>query len=299
MADINRRKFIHQSALGVAGTMALGSGMAFSGNITPESGVIDTVNLGNTGMTVPRLALGTGSRGWKRTSNQEKLGEKNFVHLARHAYERGIRFFETADMYGTHQLVGKAAKEVGRENVTLLTKVMVYTHQDWYTAEPFQKSMDRFRRELNTEYIDIMLLHCMVNSEWPDEYKRYMDGFSEAKEKGIIGKVGLSCHDIGALNVATESPWADVILARINHDGAKMDGSPADIMALLKKAKANGKGVIGMKIFGCGDLVGEEDREKSLNYVIKSNNVDCMTIGFESTAQIDDTIERIVRIRKS
>ncbi len=299
MEKINRRKFIHKSSIGVAGTMALGSGMLLSGNTHRGQDMIDTVVLGNTGMKVSGLALGTGSYGWKRTSNQKKLGEKGFISLARHAYDRGIRFFETADMYGTHHFVGKAAKEVGRENVTLLTKVMVHSHNDWHTAEPFQNSLDRFRKELNTEYIDIMLLHCMIDSQWSDEFKKYMEGFSEAKEKGIIGKVGLSCHDLGALEVAASSEWADIILARINHNGARMDGSPAEIMAVLNKAKTNGKGVIGMKIFGCGELTGDEDREKSLNYVIKSNNVDCMTIGFESTAQIDDTVERILRIRRS
>lgn len=296
MKSINRRKFIENSAKGVAGAFALTSGISGLSFAEAKTATIDTVHLGETGLQVPRLALGTGSAGWKHTSNQKKLGEKNFIRMARHAYDRGVKFFETADMYGTHEFVGKAIKEVGRENVTVLSKIMVYKHQDWYTPEPFQKSIDRFRKELNTDYIDILLLHCMVNSEWPDEYKRYMDDFSEAKQKGIIKKVGLSCHDFGAMQVAAESDWPDVLLARINHDGAKMDGAPVDVMPVLHKAKQAGKGVIGMKIFGCGDLVNEDQREKSLNYVIKSNNVDCMTIGMESIEQLDDNIERVMRI---
>ena len=296
MKNIDRRKFIQKSALGLAGTMATTSGLAGL-SFKPVSKVkIDMVNLGNTGLKVPRLALGTGSKGWKHTSNQKELGEEKFVQLAQHAYDRGIRFFETADMYGTHELVGKALKNVPRENVTVLSKIMVYQHQDWYTPESFQKSIDRFRKEMGTDYIDILLLHCMVNSEWPDEYKRYMDAYSEAKQKGIIKKVGLSCHDIGALKVAAESPWADVVQARINNNGARMDGSPADIMKVLQKAKENGKGVIGMKIFGCGELVTDEQRQQSLNSVMKSKNVDCMTIGFESIEQIDDTIERVMQL---
>ena len=259
---------------------------------------IDRINLGETGMEVPRLALGTGSYGWKHTSSQRKFGEQKFVGLAQHAYDRGIRFFETADMYGTHEFVGKAMKTVGRENVTLLTKVMVYDHQGWYKTEPFQKSIDRFRKELDTDYIDILLLHCMVNSDWPDEYKRYMDEFNEAKQKGIIGKVGLSCHDFGALKVAAENDWADVLLARINYDGAKMDGPPQDVMPVLKKAKESGKGVIGMKVFGCGDLTKDEQRQKSLEYVMNSKNVDCMTIGMESIEQVDDNMERIMKLAK-
>jgi aryl-alcohol dehydrogenase-like predicted oxidoreductase len=223
MSKIDRRRFIKDSSKGIAGAVAVSSGLA-SLSFLPASGAeIDPVKFGNTGLNVPRLAFGTGSRGWRKTSNQKKLGEKNFIRLARHAYDRGIKFFETADMYGTHQFVGKAMKEVGRENVRLLTKVMVYQHQDWYSPEPFQKSLDRFRQELDTDYIDFMLLHCMVNTEWPDEYKRYMDDFSEAKQKGIIKRVGLSCHDLGALKLAAESPWADMILARINYQGPRMD----------------------------------------------------------------------------
>ena len=299
MKNFDRRSFIQKSALGLAGTVAAASGL-ISLSFNPSSNaMIDMVKLGETGMNVPRLALGTGSYGWKKTSAQKKLGEEKFVQMAQHAYDRGVKFFETADMYGTHEFVGKAMKKVGRENVTLLSKIMVYEHEGWYKPEPFQKSIDRFRKELNTDYIDIMLLHCMVNSEWPDEYKRYMDDYSEAKQKGIIKQIGLSCHDFGAMKIAAENPWADVLLARINYDGAKMDSTPENVMQVLKKAKENGKGIIGMKIFGCGDLTKDEQRQKSLEYVIKSGNVDCMTIGMDSMAQVDDTVERIMKLANS
>lgn len=299
MKTFNRRNFIQAGVKGVAAAVALSSGLTNLSFIPSGRAEIDVVDLGRTGMKIPRLALGTGSFGWKRTSQQKKLGEKKFLELAQHAYNRGVRFFDTADMYGTHELVGKALKLFPREEVTLLSKIMVYQHQDWYTPEPFQKSIDRFRKELDTDYIDILLLHCMVNSEWPDEYKRYMDAYSEAKEKGIIRKVGLSCHDKGALQVAAESDWADVILARINHNGVRMDGTPDEIMQILTQARENGKGVLGMKIFGCGKLVDEQEREKSLNYVLKSKNVHSMTIGFDSIEQLDDAVERIHRIVNS
>jgi aryl-alcohol dehydrogenase-like predicted oxidoreductase len=298
MSKINRRIFIQNSARGVAGAMAIGSGLA-NLSFIDKSEQIDVVKFGETGLKIPRLALGTGSYGYRNTSQQHKLGEKKFVELAKYAYDKGIRFFETADMYGTHELVASAFKEVPREKVTLLSKVMVYQHQDWYTPEPFQKSIDRFRKELQTDYIDILLLHCMVNDEWPDEYKRYMDDFSEAKQKGIIKRVRLSCHDFGAMKVAAKSDWPDVLLARINHNGAKMDASPAEVMEVLKQAKDSGKGVIGMKIFGCGELTEDQEREKSLNFVLKSNNVHSMTIGFGNNEEIDDAVSRINRIVKS
>ncbi|MDX1284473.1 MAG: aldo/keto reductase [Draconibacterium sp.] len=298
MKRIDRRKFIQNGAKGVAGTIVLGSGLA-NLSFVDKSETIDVVKFGETGLEVPRVALGTGSYGYRHTSQQHKLGEKTFVKLAKYAYEKGLRFYETADMYGTHEFVGAAMKQVPREDITLLSKVMVYQHGNWYTPEPFQKSIDRFRKELQTDYVDVLLLHCMVNTEWPDEYKRYMDNFSEAKEKGIIKKVGLSCHDFGALQIAAESDWADILLARINYDGAKMDASPQKVMPVLQKAKESGKGVIGMKVFGCGDLTTDEQREKSLNYVIKSKNVHAMTIGFKNNDEIDDAVSRINRIAKS
>jgi aryl-alcohol dehydrogenase-like predicted oxidoreductase len=299
MKNTSRRSFIQKGALGLAGSFAAASGLINLSFNQESNALIDSVNLGETGMTVPRLALGTGSFGWKKTSSQKKLGEDKFVQLAQYAYDRGVKFFETADMYGTHEFVGKAMKKVGRENVTLLSKIMVYDHEGWYKTEPFQKSIDRFRKEMDTDYIDILLLHCMVNKEWPDEYKRYMDDYSEAKQKGIIRQVGLSCHDFGAMQIAAQNPWADVLLARINYDGAKMDGTPEDVMAVLKKAKDNGKGIIGMKIFGCGNLTETDQRQKSLEYVIKSGNVDCMTIGMESMEQVDDNVERIMKLVKA
>ncbi len=299
MKTIDRRKFIHTGIKGVAATVALTSGLASMSFSPAEKAFIDTVDLGETGMKIPRLAMGTGSFGWRHTSQQKKLGQEKFLDLAQHAYNRGIRFFDTADMYGTHELTGKALKLFPREKITLLSKIMVYQQQDWYTPEPFQKSIDRFRKELDTDYIDILLLHCMVNDKWSDEYKHYMDAFSEAKEKGLVKQIGLSCHDKRALELAAEHNWADVILARINHNGARMDGTPDEIMPILQKAREKGKGIIGMKIFGCGKLVDEEEREKSLNYVLKSKNVHTMTIGFDSREQIDDAVERIYRITHS
>lgn len=298
MEKLNRRNFIHKSTLGIAGAFAGTS--VFAGidqeSLSPE--LIDMVPLGPNGLKVPRLAFGTGSRGWMKTSNQKKLGEQKFTELASYAYDRGVRFFETADMYGTHEFVGKAMKKFPRENITLLSKMMVYEQEGWYKPEPFKPTFDRFRKELDTDYIDILLLHCMVNTNWTKDYKQFMDDFLAAKQKGQVKMIGLSCHDLGALKVAAESPWADVILARINHKGARMDGPPDEIMAVLKKAKESGKGILGMKIFGCGDLTKEDERQKSLEFVIKSRNVDSMTIGFESKEQIDDTIGRIMKLAK-
>lgn len=298
MKKTTRREFIQKGAAGLAGIAALTAGVkGFSSS--PAAATIDMVKLGNTGITVPRVAIGTGSGGWKKESNQTRLGMKKFVELSQYAYDKGIRFFDTADMYGSHTYVREALKVIPRDNVTILTKVMTYGHEGWYTVEPFQTSLDRFRKEIGTEYFDIFLLHCMMNGEWPTEYRKYLDELSKAKEKGIIKTVGVSCHDYDAMVEAANNPWVDVLLARINNQGPKMDGSPDKIMKVLETARKNGKGVIGMKVFGMGELIKDDQREKSLNYVIKSGNVHCMTLGLESKEQVDDAVSRVMRIAHS
>jgi aryl-alcohol dehydrogenase-like predicted oxidoreductase len=298
MKKTNRREFLQTSAAGLAGFAALSAGLkGFDNSMAADT--IDRVKLGNTGITVPRVAIGTGSGGWKKASNQTRLGMKKFVELSQYAYDKGIKFFDTADMYGSHTYVREALKVIPRDKVTILTKVMTYDHEGWYKVEPFQTSLDRFRKETGSEYFDIFLMHCMMNGQWSNEYRRYMDGLSEAKAKGIIKTVGVSCHDFDAMVEAANNPWVDVLLARINYKGPKMDGTPDQVMKVLETARKNGKGIIGMKVFGMGDLIQEDQREKSLNYVIKSGNVHCMTLGLESKEQVDDAVSRVMRIAKS
>ena len=281
MKKTSRREFLQNSAAGLAGFAALSSGI--TGFEFPGSAdTIDKVKLGKTGLIVSRVALGTGSAGWKYVSNQTNLGIKKFVELSQYAYDKGIRFFDTADMYGSHTYVREALKVIPRENVTILTKVMTYDQEGWYKTEPFQTSLDRFRKEIGTDYFDIFLLHCMTNGQWPTEYRKYLDELSKAKEKGFVKTVGISCHNIEAMIEAANNPWVDVLFARINSRGAKMDGTPEQIMKVLETARLNGKGVIGMKVFGMGDLIKDTEREESLNYVIRSGNVHCMTLGLES-----------------
>jgi aryl-alcohol dehydrogenase-like predicted oxidoreductase len=298
MKKTNRREFLYKSAAGIAGYAALSAGLTGYGFASAAAG-IDKVDLGKTGLSVSRVALGTGSGGWKNASNQTRLGMKKFVELSQYAFDRGIHFFDTADMYGSHTYVREALKVIPRDKVTILTKVMTYNQEGWYKAEPFGKSLDRFRKEIGTDYFDIFLMHCMMNGRWQTEYRQYMDGLSEAKQKGIIKTVGISCHDLDAMIEASKNPWVDVLLARINHHGSKMDGSPEKIMKVLETARLNGKGVIGMKVFGMGDLIKEDQREKSLNYVIRSGNVHCMTLGLESKEQVDDAVSRVMRIANS
>lgn len=298
MGKIDRRRFIQTGILGAAGMVAWGataSEMSFPFVPAPT---IDKVKLGNTGLIVPRVAMGTGSHGGNQQSNQTRLGMQEFVKLARHAYDRGIQFFDMADSYGSHTFVREVLKQVPREKTTLLSKIWT-ADTKWAKAGPVSQTLDRFRLETGSDYFDILLMHCLMRGNWREDKKAYMDGFSEAKQKGIVKAVGVSCHNWDALKEAVEEPWVDVILARINPFGTHMDGTPEAVMRLLETARKNGKGVIGMKIFGNGDNTSEDERERSLNFAIRSGNVHCMTLGLESIQQMDDAISRVMRIARA
>ncbi len=289
---INRRQFLQRSLTGAA---VLGSGLANISYDYHSRGVIDRVSLGSTGLMVPRIALGTGSHGGGRASNQTRLGTDEFVRLARHAYDRGLKFYDMADLYGSHQYVREVLKQVPREETILLTKIWT-TQPAWLEKQSPKEMIDRFRSECGTDYFDIVLLHCMMNGRWQEEKKSFVDALSRAKQDGVIKTVGVSCHNWDAMKVAVEDPWADVILARINPFHNHMDGTPEDVMGLLETASRNGKGVIGMKIFGNGDNTSAEERERSLRFALNSPNIHCMTLGLESPGQIDDAVSRVIRL---
>ena len=293
MTQISRRQFIQAGLIGAAAASTGFAGMSY---ISPTDSMIDRVKLGKTGLIVPHLALGTGTHGGKQSSDMTRMGIQNWLKIARYAQERGMTFYDAADLYGSHQNVKEILKEVQREKATLLSKIWTRP-EDWNKDAP-KATIDRFRKETGSEYFDILLLHCMTNEKWKEEKKPYIEALSEAKQKGIVKAVGLSCHSFEALKVAADDPWVDVILARINPEGVIMDASPNEVMAVLKKAHDSGKGIIGMKIFGEGKLSEESQREKSLRYVIGSKNVDCMTIGMTSVEQVEDVVKRISRIVK-
>ena len=291
MKPISRRHFIQA---GLIGTAAITTGFAHSVYAPSTITQIDRVKLGQTGLMVPRLAMGTGTHGGGQSSDFSRMGIDNWMKLARFAHERGVDFYDAADLYGSHQNVKAILKEVPREKATLLSKI--WTRPETWNSDSPVKTLDRFRKETDSDYFDIMLLHCMTNAKWQEEKKPYIEALSEAKQKGILKSVGVSCHSFEALKLAVQDPWVDVILARINPEGVIMDASAEEVMAVLKQAHDSGKGIIGMKIFGEGKLIEESQREKSLKYVIGSKNVDCMTIGMSSTEQVEDAVNRVMRI---
>ncbi len=257
------------------------------------------VELGKTGIRCSRLANGTGTHGGRRQSDQTRMGFEKLVRLFHHAYERGVTFFDLADLYGSHVYCREALRSIPRDRVTILTKLWwrydgpVNGVAEPYRARVAKATVQRFLHELNTDYIDICLLHCVTTATWDRELRPYMDALAELKEKGKIRAVGVSCHDFGAMETAASNPWVDVILARINPHQVKMDGTPQDVLAVLKKARGNGKAVVGMKIFGEGALV--DRRDECMRFAQNCGVLDAMTIGFMSPDQIDDTLRLMAK----
>jgi len=245
----------------------------------------DTITLGSTGIKTSRLAMGTGTVGSGHHSNQTALGIKGLSDLLLNGYDRGLRFFDAADSYGSHPHVAEALKHVQRDKVTVLTKTWA---RDPATA---RADLDRFRRELGTDYLDICLMHCLTEADWPERFKGVMDVFSEAKQKGIIRAHGCSCHSIEALRAAAKSPWVEVDLVRINPIGSHMDADPQTVVGVLREMKAAGKAVIGMKILGQGDLAQRQD--EAIKHALSLGILDAFTIGAESKSQQEDLIRRI------
>lgn len=291
---MDRRKFIQTGIAGVASLSLAKAGVTNLQLALPSDVIIDKVKLGDTGLKVSRIAMGTGTKGWNHQSNQTRMGMDSFLKMAHHGYERGIRFFDMADSYGSMPFVGQAIKEFPRENITLMSKIWTYDEGS-DKREPVMKTLDRFRQEAGSDYFDIVLMHCMTKGDWSDTRKFYMDGLSEAKEKGIIKAVGVSCHNWEAMVEAVANPWCDVLLARVNPFQSHMDNTPEEVKKLLAQAREKGKGLIGMKIFGEGKHVTDEERERSIHYAVTESNLHCMTLGLESIAQMDDAVERVMK----
>ncbi|MDI6448031.1 aldo/keto reductase [Anaerobaca lacustris] len=297
--DCSRRRFLG-AALAGAGTLAAGSQWLSSAPAMAAGGkgaACDVVTLGKTGIKASRLAQGTGWNGSGRSSAHTRLGEKEFDRLVRHGLERGITLMDMADLYGSHAYVRHALAGASRDNIVYLSKIWPRTEY-WNSASGGAKAeVDRFRRELNTDVVDICLIHCMTNADWPQQHERIRDELDELKSKGAVRAVGVSCHDFGALKVAAAHPWVDVILARINNVGreAAMDASVEEVVPVLKQARANGKVILGMKIFGAGKLTSPAQKDASLKFVFENNLVDAVTIGMLSTEEVDDTITRMSR----
>jgi 1-deoxyxylulose-5-phosphate synthase len=282
---LKRREFLNVAVSGVGAAWLASRSFAALPSISQRFHASDTVVIGKTGIRTSRLAMGTGTVGSGHHSHQTALGVKGLSELLLNGYDHGLRLFDAADSYGSHPHVAEALKRVPRDKVTVLTKTWA---RDPKTA---REDLDRFRRELGTDYIDICLMHCLTEGNWTEQYRGVMDVLSEAKQKGTIRAHGCSCHSIEALRAAAKSPWVDVDLVRINPVGAHMDADPATVITVIREMRDSGKGIIGMKILGQGEMRNRQD--EALKFALGLGLLDAFTIGAESKAEQDDLVRRI------
>ena len=280
---MQRRDFLAKSAQAVGATFLSRAATANAAWLSADPLPVklkasDEIVLGHTGIRTSRLAMGTGSIGWHGASNQTRMGMDAFVKLALNGYhENGIRFFDSADGYGSHPYIAQTLKQLPREKVTILTKT------DNRTAAGARADVDRFRKELGVDMIDIILIHVVTEADWNTRYRGVMDVLSEAKQKGIIRAHGVSCHSIQALRAAAADPWVEVDLARLNPIGRYMDADPPTVISVLKQMKDQGKGVIGMKIMGQGDL--RDKPGEAIRFAMGSGVLDAITVGAETVEE--------------
>jgi 1-deoxyxylulose-5-phosphate synthase len=293
MHRFTRRNFVKSgltaSALAATGTLPA---------LAARRVATDWVTLGKSGVKVTRLALGTGTFSGR---TQRELGQEAFTRLVRYAYDRGIRFFETAESYtGMPEMLGEALKGIPRDSYRLMTK---YSLQE---GEDPQAKIDRFRRQMRSEYFDILLMHCVRSPKWPEETGRVQDAFSEAKGKKVILSKGASVHGLQALAAFPGNPWLDIAMIRMNHAGVKMDtpltrdsedlGDVNQVVSQTRKVHAQGAGVISMKLVGEGRFATFEQRDAAMKFAMNLGCVDAVTIGFKNTAEIDEAIDRMDRV---
>jgi 1-deoxyxylulose-5-phosphate synthase len=289
MAHYSRRDFLKTGlaagALATTGTLSL--------KAEPQTAT-DWVNLGKTNVKVTRLAFGTGSFSGQV---QRDLGQDQFTRLVRHAHERGVRFFETAESYGgMHEMLGIALQGVPRDSYRLMTKVT--THNG---VNP-QDKIDQLRRAAKTEYFDIVLLHWQHTPTWPTDSLRWQDGISEAQSKQAVLSHGASVHGLPALRQVPDMKWLEVAMIRMNHKGVRMDaedyntdglGNVSEVVTHVKKIRNDGTGIISMKLIGEGAFTNREDRKAAMRFAFRNAGVTSVTVGYKNTGEIDEAIENL------
>ena len=292
--NMNRRKFVSALSLGTAHVLFSNPLFANSAK-SISTNPLQRIKLGKSGIETTMLGMGTGVHAGNRTSFLTKQDSQKSIALLRHAYEKGIRYFDFADTYGTHGFMAEALKNMEREELTLTSKI-------WFSKggipEPERPDanivVDRFRKELNIDYLDLVQIHCMVDKDWTETMKPQMDILENLKVKGIIRAHGVSVHSLEAMKDAVKSPWVDVLHARINPYGIAMDKpEPEEVVEVIHQLHKAGKGVIGMKLVGNGKLRDDSEKiDNSLRFVLGLGSVDMMIIGFEENEQVDNYLGR-------
>ena len=292
--SLDRRNFIRALSLGTAHLLfsnPLQAGQSKYSGINP----LQKVKLGNSGLETTLVGVGTGVHATNRSSFLTRQDKEKSLALLQHAWDRGIRFFDSADAYGTHELMAEAMIFINQSKFVHNSKMWVRGGGIPEAERPdADLVVDRFRKELDTDYIDLVQLHLMVDENWTETQKKQMDILENLKAKGIIKAHGVSVHSLEAMKDALASPWVDVIHVRINPYGIAMDKpDPEEVVEVINQLHQSGKGVIGMKLIGAGKYQDESDRiDNAIRFVLGLESVDMVIIGFESIAQVDNYLAR-------
>jgi len=303
--EMRRREFFGKALVGTAG-IVVGGTLARAAETAPPPAPAAKdpyafVPLGKTKLACSRVGIGLGMRGGGRASNQVRLGREGFERLVRHAYDKGVRFFDHADLYGSHGFFPGAMKGIPRDSYTISTKI-------WWRKGGIPEEerpdadvvVERFRKELGTDYLDIVQLHCVTEETWPADLRKQMEILQALKEKGIIRAHGISCHGLPPLKAAAKEPWVDVVHARINPYAMNMDGPVDQVVPVLREIHDAGKGIIGMKIIGEGRLRNDDERkDESIRFTMGLGTVDAMIVGFEKAEEVDDFETRLRKALKA
>jgi len=277
------------------------------------------VTLGTTGISVSRLGIGTGTGHPSGRCRQALMSKQELADLLLYVFDRGITFWDSAVHYGTHGHVRCALRQVQRDRVSIATKLIVST------AKEAEKGVSAALREINTDYIDMCLLHAVHTRGELERCRGALEKLILLRDKGLIRAVGVSCHGVAALEAARDCPGVEVVWCRINHAGLHMDGPrrlrhivaalpvlkktakllpawciarlrPGDkpplqaqehqrITALLQQMHAKGKGMVGMKIMAQGHLAA--DPQTAVKYAAGCAFLDTFISGMLNRSEID------------
>ncbi|MDR1382934.1 MAG: aldo/keto reductase [Planctomycetaceae bacterium] len=304
---MKRRDFLQTGALAGAGTLALASSTSMSAEQTAaelkkqnkpkkrfSTDPLAVVPLTEK-VSCTRLGFGTGMNGYNRQSNLTRQGEEKAVELLKYAYDKGIRLFDMADLYGTHSFVAKALAGKPRDSYTLVTKIWLHDGGLPEKERPdADETLKRFLKECNTDYLDVVQIHCMMDDQWNSRFQHQMEILERLKKEGVIRAHGVSCHANSALETAAKTQWVDTVHVRINHEGAKMDGAVNGVVKVAQACHDSGIGVIGMKVIGEGTFRENlEKRQTSAEFVMGLDCVDVIVVGFTEKGHIDELIDNV------
>ncbi len=254
----------------------------------------DLVTLGKSGVKVTRLAFGTGTFSGQV---QRDLGQDQFTRLVRHAYDRGIRFFETSETYGgMHEMLGIALKGIPRDSYQLMSKVT--TRQG---VNP-QEKIDALRKAGEHRLLRRDADALSARGDLANRHDTVAGRNSGGALEEDCSSYGASVHGLPALRRFPGNQWLQIAMIRMNHRGVKMDaedfntgglGNVSEVVTHAKQVRRDGMGIISMKLVGEGAFTNREDRKAAMRFAFNNAGVDAVTVGYKSTAEVDEAIENL------